>query len=235
MCNKFVILSILLLFLMVFGCVGGSQPQEKSGSGTSGTQDSGQAQEANEGTSGSGGQEDASMQTSDGPEESEEQAQPGIDIGTQTCFALMGSGIPVECTMSVLSDGETTTTRFYMKGDGAMRHEIETGSEDCTKMVVITKDNKIYMGCEGQKYMGTSCDWYLFELEAPSSGTPSTDTEADSYDYSSAMKDLPTTQCSCMPWLYNAGKFQVSGKVCDQEQMMQDLINSANTETSSGS
>lgn len=215
MFGKLSILAILGISLILFGCTGsdsGTNNQQHTAPSTDGPTEPSTGEEQGE-------------QTEDVEQPAEEEPA-GLDIATQTCFALMTSDLPVECTMKVTYSGETTTTKFYMVGQGLMRHEIETQSPDCSKLVVISKADKIFLGCEGQNYLGTSCAWY----EAGSSESPEdAAAEKDSYDYKSVMEDMPTTECSCVPWVYDPEKLKVRGVICNQEELMQDLLKNVNS------
>lgn len=208
----YLVVSLIVLCLVFAGC---AQPQSPSGAGTG----AGPGAGAGSGTGPGAGEQEQQQ------EQVQEQQQGGgaADLSMQTCFALMGTGVPVECTMTMEYQGESTTVKFFMRGEDKMRYEVpNTGSEECSKMVSIAKDGKVYIGCEGQKYMGTSCDWYMVPTEPAQGGSASG--EQQNYDYASQMEDMPTTTCSCVPWIFDEGKLNTPGKVCNEEEFMQELM-----------
>lgn len=164
--------------------------------------------------------------TSDNMEENqkEENTNSENDFFGKTFSQLSMLGVPLQCDIITKIDGESTKSKVYMKGDSEIRSEIVIDSNaGCENFIYIMKNNKAYMGCqEGEIFEGIAmfegCNWIEFETNE---GTVEND--ESSYSYSASTPDfdsVPESDISCMPWIYDSSKFDISGKVCNIEEMM---------------
>lgn len=144
----------------------------------------------------------------------------GNDLLDKSYEELLGLGVPMQCDITMTNEGQATTVRMYYVNSERMRQEMTTGSTSiCSKMIFIVKDSKIYSGCEGEKYLGSSCDWILTpEQESQTPGT------SQPPDYS----DIPSQQINCVPWVPDDSKFATSGRACTQEEFQNELMNQYN-------
>jgi hypothetical protein len=139
------------------------------------------------------------------------------DYAGKDYATLAALGVPLQCDITITYQGKTTTAKLYMKGSEEIREEVSTtDSVDCAKTIVILKDKKMYLGCEEGDLFGT-CKWMEFNLTEgetqPSGGAAGTYESPD-------LTDVPATQISCLPWIYDASKFIPSGKVCTMEDLL---------------
>ncbi len=222
MAGKIVIV-LLLAGLLFFGCTGPSESKEVSPPTGSVSNDS--APEVEEPSSG---------ETSDGATDSEpEEEQPtgGTDeLAGKTYEELSALGVPLECDTSVSYEGTATMSKIYMKGE-LVRIEtpISDSQSTCDDLVYITKDNAAYMGCEDGSIFGdvesfADCNWLEFsDVEGSAAGD-----DEHGYSYQVTTPDLKSTaEVSCKPWIYDPSKFDTPGKVCNMEDMMEQMINEA--------
>lgn len=223
--QKSLLVLILVSIILLAGCT--SPP---TGTGTTGAQPQG-------GTPSTGGATGANTGAATGNQSAggnggagagTQNQQGGLgDIVGKTYEQLLGLGVPVQCDITSTSNGQTTTAKVYMQGKDNVRSEVavNTAGSTCTKIVSIGKGNIYYMGCmEGALFPSTGgaenpfagCDW--LSMSANQSSTPGASTNSVP-DYS----DVPSSQINCQPWIYDASKFAVNGKVCDLDQIMKDL------------
>ncbi|MFH1393357.1 MAG: hypothetical protein ABII71_01105 [Candidatus Micrarchaeota archaeon] len=211
-------LAITLAFaLFLFGCTQPSGPAEGPApvAPTASPEATQPPAETPSATTPGGQQEPANPETND-----------GVDLSTQTCMALMATGMPVECTMTTSYQGQSNTVKFWMQGEDNIRYEIAGQTPECLNMVMIYKENAQYMGCEGQKYFDTACDWYMVTSQDEAEGGPAVQ-ESGTLDYESflaSMEGMPATECSCAPWVVDQSKFNTPGKVCDEQEFMDELM-----------
>ena len=74
--------------------------------------------------------------------------------------------------------------------------------------------------------MGTTCDWYMVTVQEEAEGEPVA-YESGSVSYEglvTSMEDMPTTECSCNPWVPDQSKFDTPGKVCGEDEFMEELM-----------
>jgi len=213
------ILTMLMVFgLLLFGCTGPSSSANDTPPSAEGNEQTSPA----ESPTGTNPAEPPPTQTP--PTQTEQ--KPTTNFATETCFALMGSGVPVDCTMTTSYKGQSNSVRFWMQGDSNIRYEMSGQGSDCNTVVMIHTDTADYMGCKNQKWMGTSCDWYMVTIEEAAEGEPVA-YESGSMDYDSfvaSVEDLPTTECSCSAWVPDQSLFQASGKVCNEDEFMEELM-----------
>ncbi len=190
-----IILSLVFAFLL-FGCAG---PSETAPAGVQGQvpADTGVAPAAQDAT---------------GAPPSE-----GAPDLTNLAYAeLVALGVPIQCDVVTIVDGETVNTKMYMKGEDEIRIESMSTQPDCPKVISIFTEDVMYVGCEGQQILpDLGCDWMKFEAEEETSATESAPVTA------SDLEDLPPTSYSCQPWIYDSSKFTASGKACTMEDIMQ--------------
>jgi len=214
--KKSPILAILLVFgLVLFGCTGPAAPANET------------APAVEEPTT-PPAEETPSEETppTETPPAETEPEEPASDLSTETCFELLATGLPVDCTMTTSYQGESQSIRFWMHGESNMRYEMSGQGSDCNTIVMIHKDNADYMGCKDAKWMGTTCDWYMVTVEEEAEGE-TTAYESGSMDYDSlvaSIEDMPTTECSCTPWVPDSSVFETPGKVCDEDEFMEELM-----------
>lgn len=145
----------------------------------------------------------------------------GNDFTGKTYEQLLGLGVPMQCDITMTYEGKTTTMKIYSKNNGEIRNEIPIPeTEMCSKMISILKGDTVYTSCEGKTYPpGTSCDWMKYVVN--NTGTTGGSTAPD---YS----DVPPTQINCMPWVPDDSKFATPGKICTQEDIMNEMMNQYN-------
>lgn len=214
MAKNLIILS-LFAALLLFGCLGAGEVTEEEKEAPAG---------------------DGAPPTGDGapPTEDGDGAPPTedgdgvIDFAGLDYAAVMALSVPIECDITTYVDGEPITVKLYAKGENEIRKEYvpkDMEDIDCPKFVWITKDNNIYMCCEGGDFLPDStCDCFAFiceEDEEPAeAGAASGYTALD-------LGDVPATQVSCWPWLYDPSKFQVPGKACTMDEYIQEMTGGA--------
>jgi len=89
-------------------------------------------------------------------------------------------------------------------------------------MITIMKGRMVYIGCaDGQLFPGgdiegnpfAGCVWMEYTTNA-TSVTASVGAEPPDYT------TVPPAQINCVPWVYDASKFDVSGKSCNMQEIM---------------
>lgn len=209
MAKNIIILSLVFAFL-IFGCLG--------------------AGEAEEGPPGAPPAGDGQPPAEDGqpPAEGPPPADGGVDFAGLDYAGAVALGVPIECDITTYMDGESTTVKLYAKGENEIMYElVPEDPEDCAKFIWINKDYNVYVGCEGGHYPPeTTCNWLLIAAAADEE-EPTGEMEAPGAYESPALENVPSTQISCRPWLYDASKFQTSGKVCTFEDLMQEMTGGA--------
>lgn len=129
--------------------------------------------------------------------------------------ALVALGVPLECDITTVSNGTTTTSHVFMKGSAQTRIEVETSGMGCSKIVMISKDKKLYMSCEGKaEFMpGSGCKWIMFE--ASGNGTLSGQVSSGSGSVDTDYTNVDPSQIDCKAWVYSDNLFETDGGVCD--------------------
>ncbi|MBD3210622.1 hypothetical protein GF318_04550 [Candidatus Micrarchaeota archaeon] len=213
------ILSIVFA-LLLFGC---AAPEQQGEGPAAGEEQAGEAEDNATGPSETGdGVSDSDTGDEDG---AGQEPDSGVDLTGLDYAAVMALGIPVQCDITTTQDGETTDVKLYANGENEIRWESEMeGMEECGKFVYILKNNKVYFGCEGSKFPpGSTCDWLTMESEAGDGGEPSGDMGGMTVD-TPEFEDVPSTQISCLPWIYDSSMFATPGKVCTMEDYMQEAM-----------
>lgn len=167
--------------------------------------------------------EETSEETTEEPAAPQEEPQADSLAG-KDFMALAAMAIPLECDITVEIEGQMTKSKMYMNGENEMRSEIAiTQPAQCDKFLYIYKDDMVYMGCEGGNLfagaeMFEDCDWLVF---SESEGTMESGETTTTYQASTPeFEDVPSTQINCIPWVYDASKFDTPGKTCDMEELM---------------
>jgi hypothetical protein len=232
---------ILALGLLFFGCTDQSTPPETThadGMDQVGEADNQAGDSSDEDGAADSPDTAADEQASDDSAHDTETEAPGDDqpgeetpsgddgsdaeaYGTETCFELLSLGMPSKCTMTTNYQGDSQTVTFYMHGESKMRFEVPPVEGSPCHTVVIYDEGKTYVGCKDGKYLDTSCDWFMAGSYDTGDGQDSGTAEAGYFD---SMKDMPRTECSCQVWVPDDSMFEVSGKICDQEQLMEDMM-----------
>ena len=128
---------------------------------------------------------------------------------------LVALGVPVQCDITTTYSGKTTTVRVYMKGSDLARSEVPTpDSPQCKQIISIVKGNTYYMGCGNGNLFGSGFDCQWIKFEATGEAAAPTSLEKPSYE------NVPSTQISCIPWVYDGAKFDTAGKVCTMQDIM---------------
>jgi hypothetical protein len=214
---------LLICGLLIFGCAspsGGAQPGTGSMPASGGVTPPGQ---------GPGGANQPSAPPLGNNTTGDEQ-NPGNSLLGKTYEELIGLGIPLQCDIIMpLTGNQTTTAKVYVNGNEQMRSEMDLGEgvSACSKMITIVNGNKVDMKCvEGTIFpqIGANnpfegCVWMETVANATSGGSPS----AQSADYS----NVPPARISCLPWVYDASMFEVSGKACNIEEIMKSYYGNA--------
>ena len=210
----------IALGLLVFGCTAPSGPGTSTTPGTAGGTGAGN-QAAGTGTgAGAGAGTGAGASAGTGTGAGTGAATTGTtDLTGMAYTQLIALGIPVQCDMTTTSQGKSTTIKVYMNGASEVREEVPVDSSSsaastgCTKMIVILKGTVSYMGCEEGSLFGPSCQWLRMET-TPSGGAQTSPVQQPD------LGSVPATQISCVPWVYDASKFTVSGPTCTLQDLM---------------
>ena len=213
-----VLVILLVVGLLVFGCASPTPPAKPNDSGAPPSGGSGAVAPSGSGTGDSSGTTpgDGTVPQDDDTSGDDDQSggngqADGDDLTGKGYDALAALGVPLECDITMNS----TTMKVYMKGSDEVRGEVPIDEQGatCRKMVSIMEGGKYYAGCsDGTLY--PQCDW-LYVTDEDSQ--PSADTSTDTPDYDS----VPPADISCKPWLYDASKFATPGKVCSLDDLMQ--------------
>jgi hypothetical protein len=221
-----IIVILLVVGLLIFGCTSPTPPAKTNGtgntqstggtegtSGTSGgtgttgtsgttTGTGGTGTTGNEGTAGTGSSGSTGGSSGTG-------GTAGDDLAGKGYEALVAMGIPLQCDITVNS----TVMKIYMKGSDEVRSEVDmSGAEACTHMVSIMKGKTFYTGCANEDIM-PNCKWLQMTIQDSGTATAGTSKPPD-------YADVPPAQITCVPWVYDASKFTVSGTVCNLDDMM---------------
>jgi hypothetical protein len=223
--NIFAIL--LVVGILLFGCTSPTPPAKPNGTGTvpssggEGTAPSetgGTSGSSGTGTGGTGssGTGSSGTGTSGGNGSSGSSGGSGSavdDLAGKGYEALVAMGVPLQCDITTTSQGKTMNMHVYMKGSEAVRSETTVaGSETCAQMVTIMKGKTVYMGCvDGDVMQG--CKWLQMDIN---DSQPQTAGATAPPDYN----DVPPADINCSPWVYDASKFVVTGKVCNLNDLM---------------
>jgi len=206
---KGLILLTFLSALLLFGCAMVSETTEEGAPGAP----------AEEGT-----EEETTEEETTEQETTEEEA---VDLAGLDFAAIMALGIPVECDINYLYMGQPTSYKLYMDSQGASSirvplDESTSMGTNCSAMLIITKEDNAYMGCEGQKYyMSEVCDW--LSVSIAEEGEDAGDMSQMS-DPTEDFKEIPAADMDCRPWVYDASKFATPGKVCTMEEYSEELM-----------
>jgi hypothetical protein len=226
-----IIVILLVVGLLIFGCTGPTPSAQPNGGGnnqSTGGSEGTSGSSGGTGTTGASGTTTGTGSTGTGGNEgtggtgtsgstggsSGTGGTAGDDLTGKGYEALVAMGIPLQCDITVTNDGKTTNMMVYMKGSDEVRSEVDVeGAEACTRMVSIMKGKTFYTGCVDDEIM-PNCKWLQMTIQ--DSGTTTTGTSQPP-DYA----DVPPAQINCVPWVYDASKFSVSGTVCNLDDMMQ--------------
>lgn len=223
--GKLLLVAVFALFLLTFGCVGGSQTTSSSTTPSS-SESTSSSSGASDSLPPSPPSTDTSAPTPSPPSAMPDDSlgdTPSNDLSGLTYNQLLGRGVPLECDIVSQTQTGTVTMKLYYDGSSKTRVEFEssatTGRESCQRMAVVGQNrNSATIGCiSGQAYI-PNCDWLMMEFNqsdvedveqtyATPSGTP---------DYTS----LPPTSYNCRPWIVDQNKFATPGRVCNFEDMM---------------
>jgi hypothetical protein len=159
-------------------------------------------------------------------------AAAGSNLGGLDYAGLLAAGVPVQCDVTT----NESTVHLFMNGNGVVRMEAPSTSPDdtCQQTVMIMQGNKIDYMCAQGTMMGSDmfagCDWIemTFNMTAAAQGGQSGSGSGASD--ASSVQSAPAAQFSCSPWVPDASKFQVTGKVCN----LQDIMNQAMGNYSAG-
>ncbi|MFH0884573.1 MAG: hypothetical protein V1861_02590 [Candidatus Micrarchaeota archaeon] len=203
--NIFVIL--LVVGILLFGCTTPTPPTKPNGTGTPPA--TGGQTTPPDGTGGNG-----SSDTEPPEDDDTGSGSSGDDLAGKGYEALAALGIPLQCDISTTYNGTTTNMRVYMKGSEEVRSETTLAdAEICAQMVTIIKGNTFYTGCVDGDIM-PGCKWLQMNVE-DSEQPPTSGTTAPP-DYA----DVPPADINCVPWVYDASKFVVSGEVCNLDDLI---------------
>jgi hypothetical protein len=149
----------------------------------------------------------------------------GDDLAGKTYEELIGLGVPLKCSITVVQNGTTIKSTVYMKGKDTLRSEYTGASAGvCTTMVTIMKGDKAYIGCDGGSLFPdtggaespfSGCKWMEINVNKSTTTTASTGA-ASPPDYTTA----PPADISCAPWIADDSKFVVDGKACNMQDIM---------------
>ncbi len=234
---------ILILGLLVFGC---AAPSGGTSAPVSGTVQNGTNTQVTPTVNASGSpQANASVQPvtqgNNSTASSNSTTSSGSDLIGKTYGQLIALGIPLQCGITIITDGKPTKSTVYTDGKGAVRSEVDVTQQgsSCTQMVAIMKGGTAYIGCESGTLFPTTggasnpfagCQW--MEMATNTSTNTSTTSVtasigANAPDYTS----VPPAQISCVPWVYDPSKFDVSGKSCNIQDIMKQY---GGTQSTSG-
>lgn len=228
-----ILVIMLVVGMLLFGCTGPNPPAKPAGNGTSPPTGGETSPPTDTGTSGSTGTEtgaETGTETGSTGSETGSTGSTGTETGTtgstgddlagKTYEALVALGVPLQCDITTTSEGKSINVKVYMKGSDEVRSEaVVEGSEACSQMVSIMKGKTFYMGCADGSIM-QDCAWLQMTLNESAAASPTTGT-ASAPDYT----EVPPADIRCVPWVYDASKFVVSGKVCNLDDLMKGYGN----------
>lgn len=128
------------------------------------------------------------------------------------------SGKPTKCVITYSNPEmeDSMNIVYYIKGEDL---RMETSMQGMSSIAII-KDEIAYT--QVNEMMGdTDCDWMSIDPEE-TEGTEGDYEEAD-FDYTQ-YEDDSTYNVKCTPDSFGNEKFDVTGKVCSMEDMMNDLM-----------
>ncbi len=202
---------MILAGLLVFGCVGtpsdGGTTQETGGATTPTTEE----------TTEESTPETTEESTAEEPETTEPSGD-GMDLTDLTYLELAALGVPVECDVTVSSQGMVYTAKMYMAGEDKIRYESSYAGQDT---VAIMIDDVTYIKLD-PPYAG--CEWIMSEgnlaegTETPEAGTSMHTTVPD-------LEGMASTDYECKPWTYDDSKFTVPVEsVCTNEEFAERML-----------
>jgi len=219
---KQLLVLILIAGIMISGCTAPSGPANTGGQNGGAVQQGGAVNPGQQ-TGQNTGQENGQQDQNNGGGQ-----QPGNDLLDKTYGELMALGVPLQCDITITDETGSTTARVYMKGENEIRSEMQqtSSASTCPKIITIMKDAKAYVGCEGGSMFpdtgGASnpfagCVWMEMDINKSTTATASVGEEPPDYS------QIPPTQINCVPWIYDASKFAVTGKSCNIQEIMNSM------------
>ncbi len=195
------ILSLLVFGILFSGCICPQTDTQVTGNGQAignGTQTTGNG---NAGTGGTTG------------------GNTNQDLTGKTYAQLAALGLPMECDITTINNGQSTSIKMYMNGDNSRMETTSSSGDACPKYIFISDKTNMYMGCEGGNPYGSffgsdvQCDWIQLNINSGNvSGTGSVTNSPD-------IDNLPPTSFNCKLWILDQSKFATPGKICDMQDM----------------
>lgn len=219
--KKIVLVLALAICLIFAGCTTGNPPtQGGTGDGATGGAPSGGTTDG-----ATGATNDTTGTSGTNASHGEDTGASGDTGGTETTdYAgmaygeLIAAGVPVQCDITSTYQGQTTTMKLYMQGENRMRAESITGNYT---NVMITRDQMSYVKSTVDV---PGCEWLAFPIN--------TSGEAGAGAGQTTTPDLgalPSTDFSCLPWIYDESKFTVAN-ACTMEELQQKMMEQYQTQ-----
>ena len=154
-------------------------------------------------------------------EEVKEDSKEDMMESFKTMSDAIESGKPTKCTISYSNPEmeESMNIVYWLKGED-MR--METTMEGMSSVVVV-KDEMAYT--QANSMMGdTDCDWMSLDMsETTEEEGPSEYGSEEDFDYAQ-YEDDSTYSVECSPESFSNSKFDISGKVCSMEDLMEEMM-----------
>jgi len=212
MFNKNLFALFIVCSILLFGCTGQSnQDNEQAQEPTQ------QNQDAGIGTQNQGTNQDQNTN------QQNNQNQQALDLEGKVYTELVALGVPLECDISTtLESGSSMNMKMYLQGEDNIYMEYsmsDTSESACDKYVIIMTGGVMYIGCDGEPVLpDINCVWMEYALdETDSSGAGA------SSSINSDMENIPSTDMTCKPWVYDASKFSVQGESCTIEEITERM------------
>ena len=203
---KQIIILLLAVALLFFGCTGGSNPSTPP--------------------TNNGNQNPSTTVNPNTNPTNNPTTNPTTNPTPTTTYAgksfgeLTALGVPLQCDVTLRSDTSSVTTqaKLYVASKTIFRMEIvqkptPDSTVNCKTALLVMKDKNFYYGCsDGSIFPGTmtkKCDWMDFSNVSTSSSMP---TQTDTTD---ELSKIPPADISCQPWVVDNSKFDISGTICN--------------------
>ncbi|MGV8085074.1 MAG: hypothetical protein ACP5N9_02350 [Candidatus Bilamarchaeum sp.] len=208
--NSKILIIALLCGLVLFGCIGNSQPAQNTQVPNNAAPSS--VPSTSNAPSGSTSPSPESTTTAPAapePVPTPSPAPSGQNLQGMAYAQLIGLGIPLECNIRTTYAGRTSTIHVYINGNHQIRSELGSMEGSRCSFVGVLKDNKMYLGCSSGSYI-QNCDWLELDVDPSMTNTSSSTSSVNSMNY----EGIPPADIQCNPWVLDTSKFATPGRVC---------------------
>ncbi len=131
----------------------------------------------------------------------------------------ISSGQEVICRVTIAEDDESESmeTTYWIKGDD-MRGEVDFGG---MTSVFIQNGDKLYTS--GSMMGSDECDWFVSTEEYYEEGDGEVSEDMEEFDYTQ-YEDNAMYKVDCDREKFNNSLLKPDGKVCDMDQMFEDMF-----------